>query len=211
MDYRYPDAVVEMRELPKSDAQSELGEMLSLTSFDKLDLNALNETQKSILFKAAQKLHAKQYMQLLNRAYDLTKNDMISRQQYKWALFPSSKHLRNMWTEVPPSEELKGIALKAREIMGPDSDIGQFMTRVIIGEIASSSRGFDPEAKPSRAAITPPPGVINANPTPAPPLPDPTASPHQSMNPVWWFVGAIATLCALVLVVRRKKNKAGSI
>jgi hypothetical protein len=30
-----------------------------------LDLNALNETQKSVLFKAAQKLHAKQYRQLL--------------------------------------------------------------------------------------------------------------------------------------------------
>ena len=45
-----------------------------------------------------------------------------------------------------------------------------------------------------------------ATPTPKPPSAPVTPSPAKSSNPLWWIIGAIAALVAVVLVVRRNKK-----
>jgi hypothetical protein len=67
--------------------------------------------------------------------------------------------------------------------------------------------------RPINAPASPSPSLAasgaEAVPTPTPkPAPAPVAPPAKSTNPLWWIVGAIAALVAVVLVVRRKKPKA---
>lgn len=58
---------------------------------------ATNETQKAICFKAAQILPREEYIAFVTAASEHVASGSISKQQFKWALFPSETHLRNKW------------------------------------------------------------------------------------------------------------------
>jgi hypothetical protein len=171
---------------------------------------------QTIYFKAAQVLSQYDYLQLLVATCERAKAGEIHPMQFRWIVSPYEKHLRKMWEENPPSEELKLAAARVREVIGADSNMGKLMTRIIAGEMAASLRDFHPDANPlskpaSTQAAPSAPEATRASPSvaPAPAVvaaPAPAAPPPaKSLNPLWWIAGAIILAGGAAFVARKKK------
>jgi hypothetical protein len=191
------DGFSELRSSIQNDWESHIGNIREI---------APTQNAQAIYFKAAEVLNKNNYYKLILSAADEAALGNVELTEFRWIVFPIEKHLRDMWTEDPPSAELKAVAARVREVMGADSGVGKFMTQVIAGEIAASNRGFAPDTKPLRPAFKPPtPQAVN--PSLALPPAVPVAPQPQRVNRTWWIVGAIAALAALVVVARRKKSR----
>jgi len=204
-NYRDPASIVEMRSsLEKVETFTQLQGILKnswRTSLPHINELAANDTQKSIYFKAAQILPREEFIAFVSAASDQVASKAISKQQFKWALFPSQKHLREMWTEDPPSESLQQLAQRAKMILGDDAGQSKFFDHVLSGKVASDNRPPEQTSPSENAAEIPASG-----PTAAPPSTSTNATPQsslvvqveQSRTALWpWIIGAILLLAAL--------------
>jgi|GEM_PF-2806472 len=94
--------------------------------------------KKSLYFKAAETLDVENYIEFLRLAGKATASQKIEKQQFKWALFPSQKHLRDMWTQNPPSQSLKELAREAEAILSDDLSTARFLKDVQGGVVAQA-------------------------------------------------------------------------
>ena len=108
-----------------------------------IDTVAPSDNKKAIFFKAAQILPRKDYIDFLMMTCQLVDNGKISKQQLKWGLFPSEKHLREMWIENPPSAPLKDLAHQASLIFADDQGMKDFLEKVVSGQVAIDGIGKD--------------------------------------------------------------------
>lgn len=215
-DYRDPGALVEKDDWSKEPDFRELQALIArdwATHVPAISTLAPSNNAKTIYFKAAQVLNQKQYLKLLVATADHAEAGEIHPMQFRWIVSPYEKHLRKMWEEDPPSEELKIAAARVREVVGADSNMGKLMTRIIAGEMRASLRNDDSDANPLPKLPTQAAPSTSTPPPAAPPLvvkvsPPVAQPPANSSNPLWWIAGAIAALVAVVVVVRRKKSKA---
>lgn len=148
-DYRNAVSIVERR----SSAMAQKIESFDLLqkNFEKawtedlrsIDTVAPSDNTKAIFFKAAQILPRKDYINFLMTTCQLVQNGKISKQQLKWGLFPSEKHLREMWIENPPSVPLKDLAHQASLIFADDEGMKDFLDKVVSGQVAIDGIGKD--------------------------------------------------------------------
>lgn len=201
-NYRDSASIVEMRSsLEKVESFTQLQSILKTswrTNLPQINEFAANDTQKALYFKAAQILPREEYIAFMTAASDQATSGSISKQQFKWALFPSQKNLREMWTEDPPSESLQQLARKAKIILGDDAGQFKFFDHVLSGKVASDNRPpeepkFEKEltAKGATSAPTATPSTSAK----APPQSSPIAQvePPRS-SPLPWIIGAILLL-----------------
>lgn len=221
--YRDPGALVEKSNWSK---EPDFRELQSLIARDwashapAISTVAPSNNAKTIYYKAAQVLDRSTYLKLIMATSDRMAAGELHPMQFKWVVYPQSKHLREIWHEDPPSIELKKVAARVREVMAGDPSTVRFMNEVISGQVAANHRDFHPEANPlpkprptqaapsdSTSTAIPPPAPASAAPavattrTPA----EPPAA--QATDPLWMIVAAIAVLAGMVLVLRHKKPK----
>lgn len=177
---------------------------------------APSDNAKTIYYKAAQVLDRGTYLEFIMATSDRMAASELHPMQFKWVVFPHQKHLRNIWVEDPPSDQLKKVAARVREVMTDDLGMVRFMNEVISGQVAANNRDFHPDtaplpkptppqAAPSTPTLTPP---SDTSPPPVVQVPAPVApASAKSFNPLWWITGAVATLVAVGLALRRKKFK----
>jgi hypothetical protein len=118
------------------------------------DLNAIEtvaptDNTKAIFYKAAQILPLRDYITFLTLTCRQVEAGKISKQQLKWALFPFEKHLREMWTENPPSAELKELALRASFVLKDDKGMKDFLEKVISRQEKMDNAGENEAALPA--------------------------------------------------------------
>lgn len=214
-NYRDPASVVEMRSsLVKIEAFVQLQGSLGTsweTSLPLINDIAINDTQKAIFFKAAQILSREEYIAFMTAASDQAASRAISKQQFKWALFPSQKHLREMWIEDPPSESLQQLAKNARMILGDDGSQSKFFNDVLSGKVALDNRPPEqpnPSENAAEGQESVPTTAPNSISTKATPQSSPvvTAEPTKSL-PWEWIIGVIVLLAVvggILLKLRRK-------
>jgi len=177
---------------------------------------APSDSAKTIYFKAAQVLDRDTYLKLIMVTSDRMAAGELHPMQFKWVVYPQSKHLREMWHKGPSGAELKKVAARVREVMANDPNTVRFMDKVISGEVAENNHDSDPAADPSEARKAQLRQSINtaSAPTPAPttavnPASAPAAPlPEKSSNVVWWIVGLLILAAGVVFVERNKKPKA---
>jgi hypothetical protein len=145
-NYRDPVSVAEKRPsswAKKVEAFAQLQTVLKTswrTSLSQINEIATNETQKAIFFKAAQILPREEYIAFVTAASEQVASGSISKQLFKWALFPSEIHLREMWTEAPPSESIKQLARQAKMVLSEDTNQSNFFDHVLSGKVAADNR-----------------------------------------------------------------------
>lgn len=157
-NYRDPVSVAEKRPsswAKKVEAFAQLQTVLKTswrTSLSQINEIATNETQKAICFKAAQILPREEYIAFVTAASEHVASGSISKQQFKWALFPSETHLREMWTEDPPSESLQQLAQQAKIVLSEDTKQSKFFDHVLSGKVAVDNRQPEQTSSSDNAA-----------------------------------------------------------
>jgi len=210
-NYRDPLSIVEMRSsLDKVESFVQMQGILKSswkTSLPLINELAANDTQKALYFKAAQILPREEYIAFVTAASEQAATGTISKQQFKWALFPGQKHLREMWTEDPPDESLQQLARRAKEVLGDDAGPSNFFDHVLSGKVASDNRSpeqtspLENEAEgrastPTTIPIASAPTTISSASAPTPVRKASSAlqaEPPKS-TPWSWIVGAILLL-----------------
>lgn len=148
-DYRNAVSIVERRSSAMAQKIESFG--LLQKNFEKawtedlrsIDTVAPSDNTKAIFFKAAQILPRKDYIDFLMITCQLVEDGEVSKQQLKWGLFPSEKHLREMWIENPPSVPLKDLAHQAGLIFADDGGMKDFLDKVVSGQVAIGGIGKD--------------------------------------------------------------------
>lgn len=160
---------------------------------------AQDPVDMALFFKAAEVLPREEYISFVTASADLAESGAISKQQYKWALWPFSKHLRDLWAEDPVSEPLRQLALRAKTVMAEDASFCAFLDRIL-------SRKLAPTGAPRR---TIPPLDDGSTPLDITKSRIPSSQETQaaSINPdrsspsLWtWFLGSILVLFALAAI-----------
>lgn len=103
---------------------------------------AESANSKALYFKAAQTLPREDYLRFMLMAADQVGPNGISKQQFKWGLFPSAKHLREMWLEDPPGELLKDLARRASREFADDPKLLEFFDGLESGEVLAEAKKF---------------------------------------------------------------------
>lgn len=137
-EWRYPEAIVEMRDFSLRNINSfgQLQDIISNTwgiAVLSIEEIAPNDNEKVIFFKAAEVLPRAEYIQLLKKAADKVDQQTISLQQFKWAIFPSSKHLRDMWEENCIDPEIRLLAEHSKSIFTNDKSMLLFFGNIVSG------------------------------------------------------------------------------
>ena len=174
---------------------------------------APNDNAKTIYYKAAQVLDRDTYLKLITITFDRMAAKELHPLQFKWIVFPYAKNLRTIWVEDPPSDELKNVASRVREVMADDSGTVRFMNDVIRGDVAAINRDFHPDEEPSEVRKAQLRRSINTATTPTSTAVNPASSPaapppEKSSNFIWWIVGLVILVGGAVFVARKKKPKA---
>lgn len=226
-NYRDPLSVVEKRlsSWEKVEAFTEIQSALEnswRTNLPKINEFATNDTQKALFFKAAQILPRKEYIEFMIAASDQVASEAVSKQQFKWALFPGQKHLREMWTEAPPSESLKQLARKAKMIFSEDTSQANFFDHVLSGKVAADNRkpeqtsSSDSASKslqswtdhPPAPSVQPPIAPTTSN-TKTTPQPKPSESPIEepTASKPWSFIVVLIVAASGLLWLLLKGRK----
>jgi hypothetical protein len=212
--YRDPVALVEKDDWSKEPDFRELQSLIVTdwaTHAAAISTIAPSNNAKTIYFKAAQVLDRSTYLKFILVTSDRMAAKELHPMQFKWVVSPYEKHLRNMWVEDPPSDELKKVAARVREVMADDPGMVRFMNDVIRGEVAANNRDSDPVADPSearKAQLRQSIGTAPA-PAPAPTAVNPASAraaplPAKSSNLAWCIVGLIILVSGAVFLVRKK-------
>ena len=143
---RSTESIVERRSTSFSRIESfSKIEILITTSWERdlpeISEFAESESEKAIYFKAAQKLSRRDYLRFMTAAASLVANGSISKQHFKWGIFPEEKHLREMWIENPANGPLKNLAHQASLIFSDDKNMKDFFEKVVSGQLAIDSIG----------------------------------------------------------------------
>jgi hypothetical protein len=206
--YRSPVAVVEMRgEFNDAGAFQQLRNE-TLSSWEeiipKVSSMGISDTKKALLFKATQGLPLEDYLQMAIATMDLWENGNISRLQAMWVLFPSEKHLRNMWESETPPKSLSELAQKAEAICSDGSKTKLFFTNYLRKHIHNDSLVIDSSTELteiSKPKLKEKPLALQAE---AIKVEVPKKAPEESSNWLLWLIGALVVLGGLAVVVRRK-------
>jgi hypothetical protein len=142
---RYAESIIEKRtsSLAKIASFAQLQKEIGTTWRHDLPLIskvASSDNAQALYFKAAQVLPREEYIQFMMLASEQVAGNGISKQQFKWGVFPSEKHLREMWTDSTSSESLKILAQRAKQLLDDDPSTLQFFDNVIVGRVASDNR-----------------------------------------------------------------------
>ncbi len=214
-NYRDSASIVEMRSsLEKVESFTQLQSILNTswrTNLPQINEFAANDTQKALYFKAAQILPREEYIAFMTAASDQAASGAISKQQFKWALFPSQKNLREMWTEDPPSESLQQLARKAKIILGDDAGQFKFFDHVLSGKVASDNRPPEEpklEKKLTAKGATSAPTATPSTSAKVPPQSSPVAQVEPpKATPLPWIIGAILLLAVVVGILFKLRRK----
>lgn len=152
---RTEDALSERSRNPVAIVEKRDDTLVKIEGFDLLqshfrenwrhDLNSLDtvaptDTAKAIFFKAAQILPAKEYSDFLLVSSDLAVRGKLSKQQFGWAVTPSTKHLRGMW-QAAPSQTLRDVAEQARIVFAGEPQMA-FFDGVLSGKAVADAKQF---------------------------------------------------------------------
>ena len=130
----YPDIIIDNNCL-----LDECGAYLKLQNITKkswkkiisdIEFVAPTENAKTIFIQSAQSLKREEYIEFLLKLADKTKQGIVSHQQFKWALFPHAKHLRNMWSDDQDYARLPELVQKVKKVFANDKNKEQ--AKVII-------------------------------------------------------------------------------
>ena len=162
---------------------------------------APSDNAKAIFFKAAQILPRKDYIDFLGVSCDLAKEGKLSKQQLKWALFPSEKHLREMWGVPEPSRELRVVAERGKIVFSDDPRMLEFFDGVISGKVAASAKKFherydgpSPEKRPVRRTSQ---GHREADDV------LPASNNQKRGTPIMWVMVAVVCVIGLISILLR--------
>jgi len=210
--YRGPVAIIEMRTtLDKIEAYKDLQKKIadlgsSLTA--SVDQIATDDNNTAIFFRAAQILDVEEYSNLVSHIIDNHDSYKISDQQYLWALFPSDKKLRNMWTSENPPSSLLELARRAEDFFSSDNETQQFFTnfisRVEKGEEANSPVNKTEESNAMRSITEESSGNSLIEPAEFAAVESPDESAEKSSNWWLWLIGLLIIAGGLAVVLRRK-------
>lgn len=141
--YRDPALIVEMRSsLKKIEAFGALQTAFSTSwkeTLSAIGTVAPDDPSIAIYFKAAEVLPKREYVGFMLAAADGVTSGKISVQQFKWGLFPSEKHLRDMWNEdgLPPA--IFDLARKAKTLLADEPETVQFFEGFLAGKVADGA------------------------------------------------------------------------
>ncbi len=144
---RHSESIVEMPayNLAKIDSFDKIQKNFSenwRNDLKDLETVAPSENAKVIFLKAAEILPRKQYIEFLMESCELVDRKVLSKQQLKWALFPSDERLSGLWTDKAPSESLKELSIRLKQVYLDEPELLQFFDNVLSGAAAQGAKKY---------------------------------------------------------------------